>query len=99
MSVDDEPELRAIRRRWYAADTILRGWAAIPSARRERVLAELEEIARATQEREAEFASDVTAALDALDLAAEVGSMDFVDRAAQDIRVVLRALDETSRKR
>jgi len=95
---DEETQIKEIRRRWAAADAIVQGWGALPSARRERVVAELEETAREVRDRDDQFASDLTAALDALDLMGRVGSFDFVAHATTDIRLVLRALDETSGK-
>ncbi|MGK3990554.1 hypothetical protein WME99_46345 [Sorangium sp. So ce136] len=94
----DEAEISEIRRRWTAAERILQGWAALPWARRERVLAELEESSRQALDDDDQFASDITAALDALDMIAEVGSLDLVAHATNDIRVVLSALDEISKK-
>ena len=98
MKQDEEAELREIRRRWNAADIILRGWAALPPARRERISAELEELSRQAYDDDPQFASDMTAALDALDRIAEIGPLDLVAHAAHDIRVVLRALDESKKR-
>jgi uncharacterized tellurite resistance protein B-like protein len=97
MMEDDEAKIREIRRRWAAADSILQGWGALPQARRERVLAELEETSRQVRDDE-QFASDLTAALDALDVIAVVGSLNLVAHAAKDIQVLLGALDEISKK-
>jgi len=96
---DDEGKIKEIRQRWAAADVIVRGWGALPAIRRERVLAELEETARTVQESDDQFASDLTAALDALDLIASVASLDLVAHATSDVRALLLALDETSGRR
>ena len=95
---DDEARIEEIRRRWTAADRILRGWGALPHVRRKRVLAELEETSRQSRDDDDQFASDLTAALDALDLIAEISSLDLVAHATNDIQVVLRALDEKSKR-
>jgi hypothetical protein len=89
-----DPKIAEIRARWTAAATVSEGWGSLPSARRERVLGEIEEVARETRERDEELARDFTAALDTLDLMGRSPTPDFVAQAVLDIRALLHALDE-----
>ena|SRR6187455_2997978 len=96
--VDDEAKLDEIRRRWAAVNLAVQGWAALPVARRERVLAELEETAREVRGSDDQLAADFSVALDALDAMVQVGAQDLVALAASDMRVVLAALDKASKR-
>lgn len=96
--VDDEAKLDEIRRRWAAVSLAVQGWAALPGARRERVLAELEETVREISGWDAALAADLNVALDALDSMVQVGTLDLVALAASDVRMVLAALDKAAKR-
>jgi len=85
----DDSSIEAIRRRWAAADRGLK-WHGIPADRRERVLAELEENAREAAERDPQLASDLNAAVDALDAPDNAPLLELLSRAHADIRVLLQ---------
>jgi hypothetical protein len=91
MALTDQ-ELDRIRSRWTAAALIANGWGRLPEGRRELVLSELEEAARESHNKE--LASDLGAAVDALDLMGRTASLDLVAHAVSDVRALLLALDE-----
>lgn len=87
MSADDQT-LDKIRRRWVASSQAL-AWQEIPSARRERVLAELEESAREIRETDQQLAADLTTAVDVLDSAGNPALLDLLRQAQDDIQELL----------
>jgi hypothetical protein len=88
------PKIAEIKNRWAAFGIIADGWGRIPAARRERVLADLEEAMRENLGLDDQYASDLTAAADALDAMGRIASLDVVPQAVSDIRELLRLLDE-----
>jgi hypothetical protein len=88
-----EQELSQIRSRWQGASIVVDGWGRVPEVRRERVLSELEEIARQAHDTN-ELASDIRAAVDALDVMGRVADLDLVAHAMSDIRALLQVIHE-----
>lgn len=85
-----------IRARWQPV-ALAAAWEAIPAARRSRVLAELEELAREVGDSDPVLASDLAVALDALDTIAASASVLGAHPAAADIEKLLGLLESAER--
>jgi hypothetical protein len=90
------PKIADIGSRWTAVGIIVEGWGQIPAGRRERVLADIEEASRESRGCDEQHASDLTAAVDALDVMGRFASLDVIPLAVSDIRELLRLLDEAA---